>query len=74
MAEMDKPTLPTQSDETGKPAEARKAAEAMNRRAPQARIDQKQEAAKAIRFMAIKAAIFILIPVIASALAVYFLL
>ena len=37
-------------------------------------IDQRQEAAKAIRFMAIKAAIFILIPVIASALAVFFLL
>lgn len=38
------------------------------------RIDQKAEAAKAIRFMAIKAAIFILIPIIASALAIIFLL
>lgn len=38
------------------------------------RIDQKAEAAKAIRFMAIKAAIFILIPIIASALAIFFLL
>lgn len=37
-------------------------------------IDQREEAAKAIRFLAIKAAIFILIPVIASALAVFFLL
>nr|WP_321444050.1 phosphoribosylformylglycinamidine synthase-associated small membrane protein [uncultured Cohaesibacter sp.] len=37
-------------------------------------LDQRTEAAKAIRFMAIKAAIFILIPVIASALAVFFLL
>ncbi len=37
-------------------------------------LDQRAEAAKAIRFMAIKAAIFILIPVIASALAVFFLL
>lgn len=37
-------------------------------------IDQKEEAAKAIRFLAIKAAIFIIIPVIASALAVFFLL
>ena len=37
-------------------------------------IDQREEAAKAIRFMAIKAAIFILIPVIASGLAVFFLL
>ena len=40
----------------------------------QVRLDQKEEAAKAIRFMAIKAAIFILIPVIASALAVFVLL
>lgn len=39
-----------------------------------ARIDQREEAAKAIRFMAIKAAIFILIPVVASALAIFFLL
>ncbi|SNY94222.1 hypothetical protein SAMN04515647_4547 [Cohaesibacter sp. ES.047] len=39
-----------------------------------ARIDQREEAAKAIRFMLIKAAIFILIPVIASALAIFFLL
>ena len=38
------------------------------------RIDQREEAAKAIRFMAIKAGIFILIPVIASALAILFLL
>ena len=37
-------------------------------------IDQKEEARKAIRFMAIKAAIFILIPIIASVLAVLFLL
>lgn len=37
-------------------------------------LDQRAEAAKAIRFLAIKAAIFILIPVIASALAVFFLL
>ncbi|WP_114009292.1 phosphoribosylformylglycinamidine synthase-associated small membrane protein [Cohaesibacter intestini] len=37
-------------------------------------LDQRAEAAKAIRFMAVKAAIFILIPVIASALAVFFLL
>ena len=37
-------------------------------------IDQRAEAAKAIRFMAIKAGIFILIPVIASGLAVFFLL
>ena len=40
----------------------------------QTRIDQREEAAKAIRFMIVKAAIFILIPVVASALAVYFLL
>lgn len=39
-----------------------------------AQIDQREEAAKAIRFMAIKAAIFILIPVVASALAIFFLL
>lgn len=37
-------------------------------------IDQNEEAAKAIRFMLVKAGIFILIPVIASALAVFFLL
>ncbi|WP_319533510.1 phosphoribosylformylglycinamidine synthase-associated small membrane protein [uncultured Cohaesibacter sp.] len=39
-----------------------------------ARIDQREEAAKAIRFMLVKAAIFILIPIIASALAIFFLL
>ena len=39
-----------------------------------AMIDQREEAAKALRFMAIKVAIFIFIPVIASALAVFFLL
>ncbi|SFO67178.1 hypothetical protein SAMN04488056_110180 [Cohaesibacter marisflavi] len=36
--------------------------------------DQKEEAAKAIRFMVIKAAVFILIPVVASALAIFILL
>ena len=36
--------------------------------------DQKAEAQKAIRFLLIKAAVFILIPVIASALAIVFLL
>lgn len=36
--------------------------------------DHKEEAAKAIRFMVVKAAIFILIPVIASALAIFILL
>ncbi|MCV6574890.1 MAG: hypothetical protein OIF58_04060 [Cohaesibacter sp.] len=41
---------------------------------PQRPYDQKSETAKAIRFMAIKAAIFILIPVIASILAIVFLL
>nr|WP_321459915.1 phosphoribosylformylglycinamidine synthase-associated small membrane protein [uncultured Cohaesibacter sp.] len=42
--------------------------------APEARYNQKEEAAKAIRFMLIKAAIFILIPVFASALAIFILL
>lgn len=36
--------------------------------------DQKEENAKAIRFMLIKAAIFILIPIVASVLAILFLL
>nr|WP_321456468.1 phosphoribosylformylglycinamidine synthase-associated small membrane protein [uncultured Cohaesibacter sp.] len=36
--------------------------------------DQKEEAAKAIRFMLVKGAIFILIPIIASILAIVFLL
>ncbi len=40
----------------------------------EARFNQKEEAAKAIRFMLMKAAIFILIPVVASTLAVFFLL
>ncbi|WP_316859989.1 phosphoribosylformylglycinamidine synthase-associated small membrane protein [uncultured Cohaesibacter sp.] len=40
----------------------------------QSTFNQKEEAAKALRFMAIKAAIFILIPVVASALAVIFLM
>ena len=38
---------------------------------PVPRSDQASDAAKAIRFMAIKAAIFILIPLIAAALAVW---
>jgi hypothetical protein len=41
---------------------------------PEKPYDQKEETAKAIRFMIVKAAIFILIPVIASILAIVFLL
>lgn len=40
----------------------------------QPQVDQKEEAAKAIRFMLIKASIFILIPVLASVLTIVFLL
>ncbi|SNZ08628.1 phosphoribosylformylglycinamidine synthase-associated small membrane protein [Cohaesibacter gelatinilyticus] len=43
-------------------------------RSPEKPYDQQEETAKAIRFMLIKAAIFILIPVIASILAIVFLL